>query len=176
MRPLAILALVSLCWLAGCAADAEPAAPAASTTPPTELTMEDVLKLTDADWKRRLTPEQYSVLRRKGTEPAFCGGYTATKHHGEGTYHCAGCGVALFTSETKFDSGSGWPSFFQPIPGRIAEERDNSHGMERIEVHCARCGGHMGHLFDDGPRPTGMRYCINAVSLTFVAKAPAEKK
>ncbi len=128
------------------------------------------LTLTDEQWQARLTTEQYNVLRRHGTEPAFCGGYTAIKHNGPGTYFCAGCGAPLFTAETKFESGTGWPSFFQPLPGRVENQSDRSYGMERTEVHCARCGGHLGHLFDDGPAPTGMRYCINAVSLTFVAK------
>lgn len=126
------------------------------------------LELSDAEWQRRLTPEQYRVLRRQGTEPAFCGGYSEQKAHGDGTYHCAGCDLPLFESSTKFESGTGWPSFFRPLPGRIGETEDRSHGMRRIEVHCARCGGHMGHVFPDGPKPTGLRYCINAVSLRFV--------
>ena len=132
------------------------------------------LVLTDQQWKERLTTEQYQVLRRQGTEPAFCGGYSASKTHGAGIYRCAGCGLDLFTSQTKFESGTGWPSFFQPIADHIASEVDLSHGVVRTEVHCARCGGHMGHVFEDGPRPTGKRFCINAVSLTFLpAGAPA---
>lgn len=152
-----------------------PAAPAAAPTQPTQPNQPkeippvgDKLVLSDEEWQKRLTPEQYKVLRRKGTEPAFCGGYTATKTHGPGIYHCTGCGVPLFTAKTKFDSGTGWPSFWEQIPGRVASEEDRSHGMIRTEVHCARCGGHLGHLFDDGPAPTGQRYCINAVSLAFV--------
>lgn len=137
--------------------------------------MGDKLTLSDAEWQKRLTPEQYTVLRRKGTEPAFCGGYTAIKHNGPGTYHCAGCGAPLFIHTTKFDSGTGWPSFFQPITGRVDSETDSSHGMTRTEVHCARCGGHLGHRFDDGPEPTGLRFCINAVSLAFVPAADAAK-
>ncbi len=131
------------------------------------------LDLTDADWQRRLTPEQYQVLRRKGTEPAFCGGYSEQKSHGPGIYRCAGCGTALFETGTKFDSGSGWPSFFLPLPGAVDSEVDRSHGMQRTEVHCACCGGHLGHVFQDGPQPTGLRYCINAISLAFDPAPPA---
>lgn len=144
-----------------------PAPPQTKEIPP----VGDKLVLSDEEWQKRLTPEQYKVLRRKGTEPAFCGGYTATKTHGPGTYHCTGCGAPLFTAKTKFDSGTGWPSFWEQIPGRVASEEDRSYGMVRTEVHCARCGGHLGHLFDDGPAPTGQRYCINAVSLSFTPDA-----
>jgi peptide-methionine (R)-S-oxide reductase len=128
------------------------------------------LVLSDEQWKARLTPEQYQVLRRHGTEPAFCGGYAEAKKHGAGVYACAGCGLELFSSTTKFESGTGWPSFFQPLPGRVEEQPDDAYGMRRTEVHCARCGGHLGHVFEDGPRPTGLRFCINAVSLTFQAR------
>ncbi len=119
---------------------------------------------TEAEWKEKLSPEQYRVLRQSDTERAFSGKYWDTKT--SGTYRCAGCGTELFSSDTKFESGSGWPSFYSAIdPGKVDELEDRSYGMVRTEVKCANCGGHLGHLFDDGPNPTGLRYCINSASL-----------
>jgi peptide-methionine (R)-S-oxide reductase len=122
---------------------------------------------TDAEWKAQLTDLEYTVLRNEGTERAFSG--DLWNNHEKGTYVCAGCGLPLFSSETKFESGTGWPSFYQPIkPEYVTEVEDRSYGMTRVEVECARCGGHLGHVFDDGPEPTGLRYCMNSVSMDFV--------
>ncbi|WP_066426128.1 peptide-methionine (R)-S-oxide reductase MsrB [Anabaena sp. 4-3] len=120
---------------------------------------------TDAEWRSILTPEQFKVLRQHGTERAFTS--PLDKNYAEGTYVCAGCGQPLFTSDTKFNSGTGWPSFFAPIEGAIATTVDRSFFMTRTEVHCSRCGGHLGHVFEDGPAPTGQRYCMNGVALEF---------
>ena len=129
------------------------------------------LLLSDAEWRKRLTPEQFEVLRSSGTERAFCGNLLDNKL--EGVYTCAGCGLPLFSSDSKFHSGTGWPSFFQPIAeGNVAEKSDESYGMIRTEINCARCDGHLGHVFEDGPRPTGLRFCLNSASLDFT---PSDK-
>ncbi len=130
--------------------------------------MSDKIAKTDAEWHAQLTPEQYRVCRRKGTEPAFTGRFHG--HKTKGVYRCVCCGEGLFGSEEKYDSGSGWPSFRQPVAdGAIGTEPDTSLGMRRVEVHCDRCGSHLGHVFEDGPEPSGQRYCINSVSLDFKA-------
>ena len=152
-----LLSLLSALGLAPRIADA--AGPSAAAVEP--------LRLTDAQWKERLTPEQYHVLRHEGTERPFTSPLNDEKRAGR--YHCAGCDLPLFTSEMKFDSGTGWPSFHSTLPGAFGTRTDFKLLLPRTEYHCARCGGHHGHVFDDGPRPTGKRYCNNGVALKFVA-------
>ncbi len=118
------------------------------------------------EWKKQLTKEEFYVLREEGTERAGTG--DLLKNHDRGVFTCAACGLPLFNSDTKFESGTGWPSFYQPLEGAVSVGKDNTHGMSRDEVECARCGGHLGHVFDDGPQPTGLRYCMNSVSMDFV--------
>jgi peptide-methionine (R)-S-oxide reductase len=126
----------------------------------------DKVTKTDAEWRELLTPEQFNVMREGGTERPFTG--ALVNNHEDGVYHCGACDAPLFTSDTKFESGSGWPSFWQPVsPDAVETIEDNSHGMHRVEARCARCGAHLGHIFPDGPRPTGDRYCINSASLGF---------
>lgn len=121
--------------------------------------------MTDAQWKARLSPKTYAVLRQEDTESPFTS--PLNDEHRKGIFKCAGCALAVFSSDTKFDSGTGWPSFFRPLPNTVAQRVDTTLGMTRDEVHCQRCGGHLGHVFNDGPKPTGLRYCINGVALGF---------
>jgi len=137
---------------------------------PKQATEEKIVK-TDAEWRAKLTPEEYRILRRKGTERAFTGKFD--HHFKDGTYTCKGCGTPLFLSATKYNSGCGWPAFYDSIKDTIDTVPDTSHGMVRIEITCKKCGGHLGHVFEDGPNPTGLRYCVNSASMGFV---PTEKK
>jgi peptide-methionine (R)-S-oxide reductase len=134
-------------------------APAAAASEAYEVTH------TDAEWQKLLTPAQYNILRQQGTEPPFSS--PLLNEHRTGTFNCAGCALPLFSSKTKFDSGTGWPSFWAPLPNAVLTSDDDSFGMDRTEVHCRRCGGHLGHVFPDGPPPTGLRYCMDGLALTF---------
>jgi methionine-R-sulfoxide reductase len=176
-----ILAIVSGLVLSACAGESSVAAktnaaPAEGPTVEVRLLDRDgvlgpkvrvpqVIK-TDAEWRKQLTAEQYKIARAKGTEPAFCGAFY--DNHKRGVYYCICCDLPLFTSEAKFESGTGWPSFFQPLAAEnVNTHKDLSYGMVRTEILCARCGGHLGHVFDDGPKPTHLRFCLNSASLTF---------
>jgi peptide-methionine (R)-S-oxide reductase len=181
MRLIALLLFVTACTATQTPTPNQPASgggvvpsgstPTTAIVPATYDAKGQVIKIqkTDDAWRTLLNGKEYNVLREEGTEYAFSG--DLWNHHGTGTYICRGCGLDLFDSVTKFDSGTGWPSYYQPVKAaHVTENRDATHGMVRTEVECARCGGHLGHVFDDGPAPTGLRYCINSVSLDFVAK------
>jgi methionine-R-sulfoxide reductase len=161
------IALGAMLCAAGCNAAPTNSPPVASGS--TNSTMKFPVQKSEAEWRKQLTPEQYQVLRQAGTERPFTGKYWNTKE--PGVYRCAACGAVLFTSKDKFDSGCGWPSFADlAAKGTVVERPDDSHGMHRMEVLCANCGSHLGHVFDDGPAPTGLRYCINSVSIDFSAE------
>ncbi|MET0722465.1 MAG: peptide-methionine (R)-S-oxide reductase MsrB [Tardiphaga sp.] len=130
----------------------------------------EVMK-TDAEWRAQLTPQQYDILRKEGTERPYSSPLNKEKR--KGTFACAGCDNQLFSSDTKFESGTGWPSFWQPLPNAVGERKDSTLGMVRTEIHCRRCGGHLGHVFDDGPKPTGLRYCMDGFAMIFKPAAPS---
>lgn len=158
-------ALLTVAGMASCQSNAEQARPQTQEVKPMNLKVDK----SDKEWKEELSPEEYRVLREKGTERAFTGKFNEFKE--KGVFVCAACGNELFSSEAKYDSGSGWPSFYKPIGDQaVAEESDRSYGMVRTEVLCNDCGGHLGHVFPDGPEPTGLRYCINSVSMDFKKK------
>lgn len=173
----ALIALLSIAFVIGCERSAAVAADeqknggasskaASKYDPSKEKPVTDRVEKSDAEWKKELSDQQYNVLREKGTERAFTG--ELLNEHDTGVFRCSACGNPLFSSETKFESGTGWPSFYQPLEkGRVDVATDSTHGMTRDEVVCARCGGHLGHVFNDGPQPTGLRYCMNSVSLKF---------
>lgn len=166
--------LTGFAWWAGRGLEANPM-PASGTVQLFSVAENKLIEvervvLSDAEWKQRLTPAQFDVLRRHGTERPFTGEY-CEKPKQSGTFQCAGCGTDLFVVDAKFESGTGWPSFYEPIhPNNIGTTMDRSYGMIRTEVHCARCGGHLGHVFPDGPPPSGLRYCINSIALKFVPR------
>lgn len=163
-----LLSVSLLLALSACQAQEKATSTSTTTTVQTNDSLQP-LQLTDEEWQKRLTPEEYRVLRQHGTERPYTGEYD--QHWEAGTYVCKGCGAELFTSDTKFDAGCGWPSFYAGIDkSKIKEVLDKSFGMVRVEVRCARCDGHLGHVFNDGPNPTGLRYCINSVSLGFQKK------